>query len=231
MYLCAELAQWSREEAESLPDSVRFVTLPWAVIRRHVGPHDLDGRRFRNELISCGLDVAAVELPSLTALDEPTFERETDDAYMQMQIVERLGAPLAIIASGHERSAGFAMMVDAMTRLAALAERMALRLAVRNAVGTALAQAQDVHELLHRSGAPKLGLCLDHGAFRKAVENPADMVLRFRNRLAAVRLAGWRGSHLEATLEALAEESYRGPLIVEASEIYAAEAIVARYRR
>jgi sugar phosphate isomerase/epimerase len=199
------------------------VALPWAVIRQVVGPHDIDGRTLRGELITCGLDLAVVELAPLTCLDTATIEREIDEAYMQMQIAERLGTPLAVLASAHEGPVGFAMMADAVTRLAALAERMAVRLLVRNGLGSAIEQAEDMHELLRRCGDAKLGVCLDNAAFGKAAVNPADMVLRFRGRLAAVRLGDADGDHLSATLDALTEEDYRGPLIIDADKAYAAE--------
>lgn len=223
MYLCAYLNEWSVEAGAALPDSVKYVTLPWGVVRRAVGSRDIDGRTLRGELITCGLDLAVIELSPLTCLDAAGFERQTDDAYMQMQIAERLGAPLTILASGHEGRLGFGMMADAVTRLAALAERMAVRLVLRNANGSALEQADDVHELLRRSGNSKLGVCLDNAAFSAAAVNPADMVLRFRSRLAAVRLGDAGKSHIGATLDALSEENYRGPLIVDADKMYTAE--------
>jgi sugar phosphate isomerase/epimerase len=187
--------------------------------------HDLSGVALRDSLQAASACLECVELPPLTCLDQPSFERETDDAYMRLQIVERLGAALAIIASAHEGEAGFDLTVDALTRLTALAERMDVRLAVRNVCGSALEQPEALHELFRRVGSNDLGLCLDALEFAQSVVNPAEAVTAFADRVAAACLPAHAvpnlrltESALRATLTALRAENFSGPIIVEARD-------------
>lgn len=201
------------------------VTLPWSALAAHVAPDDLSAVALRAALATAGTGLECVELPPLAALADDDFERETDDTYMRLQIVERIGAPIAVIASGHEGSAGFDMLADALTRLAALAERMDVRFAVRNVCGSAVETPDALHALLRRVNSPDLGVCLDALEFAQALVNPADAVLSFSGRLAAVCLPAQpvpnlrvTESNIRATLAELAEEAFAGPIIVEARE-------------
>ncbi len=211
----------------SAVDIARGLVLPWSAVRRYVTRHDLDGQALHAALRGSGWTLAGVELDPLSGLDAAGFERETDDAYMQMQIAERIGAPLAILASAHAGLAGADIMADAVTRLAALAERMDVRLCLRNAADSAAEQVDALRRIFDRAESPALGLCLDNLACVQAVQNPADAVLAFADRLAAVRLRdemreracapGSGRGHVAATLAALADEGFAGPVIVDAA--------------
>ncbi|HRX86071.1 MAG TPA: TIM barrel protein [Phycisphaerae bacterium] len=201
------------------------ITLPWDAVAAHVSHRDVSGDTFRSALRNAGCSLECIELPPLTCLDAETFERETDDAYMRLQIAERVGAPLAIIASAHEGEAGFEMTVDALTRLTALAERMDVRLVVRNACGSALEQPAALHELLRRIHSPDLAICVDALEFAQALVNPADAALSFSQYTAAVCLPARpvpnlrvTATAIRTTLTTLAEEDFTGPVIVEARE-------------
>jgi sugar phosphate isomerase/epimerase len=227
MHVCVLHSEWPPNGvAAASAKGVANAALPWEVVARHVSPHDLTAAGLRGALQGAGLELECVELPPLTCLDAATFERETDDTYMRLQVVERVGAPLAIIASGHEGEIGFNMMADAITRLAALAERMDVRLVVRNVSGSALERPESVLELLRRAGVPGLGVCFDAIAFSQALVNPADTVLAFAGRLAAVCVPARAvpilrvtEASIRATLNTLADEKYDGPVIVESGEV------------
>lgn len=225
MRLCVLHTEWPPRVAAEQPETARLVALPWEALARHVSHVDLSGSGLRAALVSRGAQVACVELPPLTCMDAATFERETDDAYMRLQVVERVGAPLAVIASAHEGEAGFDMAADALVRLAALAERMDVTLAVRNVSGSALARPDALLEVLRRADAPALGVCCDILEFSQELVNPAEAVSAFGGRLAAVcmparPIAALRVGEaaIRAALDALIQESFSGPVIVEAHE-------------
>jgi sugar phosphate isomerase/epimerase len=233
MYLCTELQKWPA----TAPDrNVSSLALPWAAVREHVSPSDLDGRALTGAMHTAGCELRAVLLTPLTCLDLAAFERQTDDAYMQMQISERLGAELAIITSAHRGPAGREVLADAITRLAALADRMDLRLCLMNALGSAAEQAGDIHHILDRADSTSLMFCLDTLAWRRSIQNPTDALLSFANDLAAVRLAdgtqsttcppGSGRGQVDDTLAALRDAGFVGPIIVD--EQYTAS-FVTRY--
>lgn len=226
MKLCAWYDDWPATNDPLRPAGARDVALPWSAVAHYVSHRDVSGAALTTLLTNAGVTLSAVELPPLTCLSEATFEQETDDSYMRMQIVERLGAPLAIVASGHAGEVGLPMMRDALTRLAALAERMDLRLLVRNTSGSALATPEALDELFREVNSPALGFCLDVGECDRAVINPAELVLRYADGLSAVvapdaSAAGTRApdAHFGAVVEELSAEAYDGLLIARAGDI------------
>lgn len=225
MHVCVYHERWPPDAAPDPVPGVRHVVLPWVAVADHVAPHDLDASGLRAGLDARGVQLAAVELPPLTCLDLETFDSETDETYMRLQILERVGVPLAIIASGHDGAIGLDMTIDALSRLAALAERMDVRLLVRNACGSALEQPDALHLLFHRVASPGLGFCLDALEFAQAVVNASEVVSALSDRLAAVCLPARAvpvlrvtESSIHALITELATEGFTGPAIIEARE-------------
>ena len=231
MRLVAYLERWPGEAEKPLPPSVKCVAVAWKAISAQGPDRDLPGGSLAKWLDARGVTLEGVELSPWTCLDEPSLERQMAEAQAQMRIAQDLGAASVIISSAPEGSVGFDMTVAALTRLAAPAERMGLKLCVRNVCGSAVEQLKALHALLGRAAAPALWLCLDNVEFQRAAVNPADAVLSFSDRIAMVRLGdelrsspcapGRGNAHVGATIEALAAERFEGALLVDGDWLHA----------
>ena len=231
MQLGAYLERWPDEAATPFPSSVTSVALAWKGITEHVSGEERSGRSLVELLDARGVILEGVELNPLTCLNGASFERRMEEAQGQMRIVQGLGAASVIISSAPEGSVGFDMTVAALTRLVAQAERMGLKLCLRNVCGSSVEQLEVLHVLLGRAAVPGFGLCLDNVEFQRAAVNPADAVLSFSDRIAMVRLGdelrsspcapGRGNAHVGATIEALAAERFEGPLLVDKEWLHA----------
>lgn len=231
MHLCADLERWE-PPVGPWPARVRHVALPWSCVAEHVTHRDASGHALRLSLREAGLALATIELPPLDCLGRDAFERQTEDAYMRMQIADRLGAEAVTLVSAHSGSVGFDAMVDVVRRLAVLAERIGIRVFVRNVNGSSIEQPESVARLLSLVGSSAVAACLDNVEFQRAVANPADAVLVLSGHIGAVRLgdersgvpcaAGQGAAHVEATVEAMREEAFDGFVLVGGT--YLAEA-------
>ena len=229
MYLCAELEGWPADERSvfgRLRDAgVRHVALPWRVVADRRGSDEMSVNAWKAGLNAFDLSIAYLELAPLSCLTEDEFEAQTDGACTQMRVAQGMGAGIVGIASGHEGSIVFEMMVAAVTRLGVLAQRLGLCLCVRNRANSALEQLDALGALFRRAKADGVRLCLDNVEFQRAVVNPADAVMSFHNRLGTVRLRDEQGTapcplgqgrgHVQATVEALLTEGFAGPIMVD----------------
>ena len=85
MRLGAYLERWPGEAETSLPSSVKHVALAWKAIAGHVSGAEPSGRSLIEWLDARNLTLEGVELSPLTCLDEPSFERQTEEAQAQMR--------------------------------------------------------------------------------------------------------------------------------------------------
>jgi len=220
MHVCAELQSWpadARETFGRLRDAgVRHVALSWCST-----PDD----PWASALVAFGLSTAYLELRPLTCLTEDQFASQVEVTGTQLEAAKLAGAQRVGIASAHQGSIGFEMMAAAIARLVPLAERLGLRLCVRNRAGSAIEQLGDLHALLGRTKTAALRLCLDNVEFQRAIVNPADAVMSFADRLEVVRLRDEEGpgpcplgrgrGHVAATGDALRTADFTGPIIID----------------
>ena len=215
-------------------DCVIQLALPWSAVAEYVSPADLDGNSLRDKLDRIHHRLVCVILPPLTCQNAQSFEQQTDDAYMQMQIAQRLEAHAVVIFSAHDEPGDMECLTDAVGRLAALAERMPLTLLLRNQRSTALEQPEAMAAILRAADSPALGVCLDNLEYHRAAINPADAVLRFANLIQVAWIRDARSGqpcapgdgmgHVDATLAALAEECPESRVFVEAEHLAATKA-------
>ncbi|NOT01312.1 MAG: TIM barrel protein [Phycisphaerales bacterium] len=142
----------------------------------------LDARGFVGGMHVAGLEASRPAAESGSAMDS-----WTDDVYMQMAIAGRLHLSAVSLSAGGTDAASRDCLIDGLTRLCALAERMDLSIALRNRIGSALEQIGDFVRLFAR--VPSKVLCVDFDpvAFHDACVNPVDAVRAFGSRILAVR--------------------------------------------
>jgi sugar phosphate isomerase/epimerase len=220
-------AAYAQDPLTPLDDLLRFardaglahVQLAWEQVARsvltsggglsHLHHPGLDALRER--LGEAGLEPLGLDAAAFDALDDQTFERQTDDLYGQMRIAARLGAPHVTLTAGPRDPANFAHLVDALKRLTVLAERVGLGISIRNLCDSSVEQLDDLHRLFHQVGVRSLTLDLDMAAFQAAVVNPYDAAISFPGRIARVRVCD---VNLSVTLAALQRDGFTGPVLV-----------------
>ena len=236
MQVCARLKDWTTSSVERIDRlvglGVRRLSLPWDNLAQHLSRASLRAEAVVAALADADVALAWVELPTLTCRDDASFEQETDDAYMQMQVAQRSGADGVIIAFGHRSATSSAMATDALKRLATLAERQQVILSVRNVYRSAFEQVDEFHCAFRDVRSEALRLCLDNVEFQRSVVNPADAALAFSGRTSPVLLGdahngqpcvlGAGDAHVEPTVKALVEEGYAGDLLIDAAHVESA---------
>lgn len=218
-----ENAEWtigaySRDPLRPLEDLLGFarqaglaaVQLAWEQVAR-AATRDADAARLLERLRTASVELIGLDATALDCMDVETFERQTDDAYLQMQAAVRLGTTAVSLAAGPRGPVNFAHVVDGFKRLTVLAERLGVDISVRNRNHSSIEQLDDLHRLFHAVGAANLRLDLDLAEFQSAAVNPADAALSFPRRIARVRVCR---PPLEATLAALRRDGFGGPILV-----------------
>jgi sugar phosphate isomerase/epimerase len=217
MHLSYAVPRWRPENDPDLRALTAPGTGPLVLSWPQVAALPQDVRK-RNVLIDC-IDLGEIECGSDSARDALVSQLAD-----RCNTAAALAAPRVSITAGGPTNRNFSDATAVLHALAPIAQRLGLRLCIRNRFDSSVEQLDELHVLFRDAAASDLQLDLDVGAFQRAIVNPCDAVLSFSGRIGQVRLTDLRGRktvplgqgdvNVPAVLESLIEERFTGPIVL-----------------
>lgn len=142
--------------------------------------------------------------PSLSSAGAERRRWRLDYSISALELASIVGAKNISVTSGGPASGGtpaegLSFFVDSLNRLCEAAERLGIRVGIEYEPGLLVERAEEVAEVIHRVGSPRLGANLDIGHSWLDGETPEDAVRLLSGRIWNVHLediAGRKHYHL-----------------------------------
>lgn len=177
---------------------------------------------------------ASFGIPAGAALDdEDEAKRQAAAGHVarSIEIASQLAAETVYVVPCKESGkAALERYCESLVKLADVAGERDIKLAVEHFPGTALPTASETLEFIRRANHPNLYLLIDSGHLQMSGEEPASAILNAGDRLGYMHFDDNDGisdlhwalldgvmteESLDATLQALADIGYQGPLSLE----------------
>ncbi len=172
-----------------------------------------------------GLTAAAVYVGAVSAEREDQEKLQAFEIEENFSMIQEAGCGLCIVRAGSRTVENFNMVVEALSEIADVGQKLGIKVAVANCIDTRIEDRRDMLALFLGSMLQKVGLCMDLYHLHMAVVNPSDLTIEHGHRISAVRVSDALGGtpmplgqgelRLGGLIRALKGVDFDGPLLVD----------------
>jgi sugar phosphate isomerase/epimerase len=167
---------------------IELLTFPPEIFPLHGNLLEMSSDDLKHQLEDYELKLAALHLGAIMTSSEDRRRKLTDYAKRAIEVASEIGCRIIVEGGPDRQSEPFKPFLKSLEELVPILEGTEIKIGLENHYRNWIQYIQDYEHIFQHVDAPSIGITIDTGHFTSAGVDPAEVAMRFKDRIYHVHI-------------------------------------------